>query len=273
MNAVVKKALSSLDGKGIIKSSLINDGICDCCDGSDELPGVCQPNCKPERIQWDLKKKRVLMEEQAYKKLTTRPIITDRARHLESLLDDFCAGDNLDEENSRVLRNRYKEYNEALKEEKRELYAFSYLLPFALNWFRPTTVTVSVTKTRNRHTTGAGDKPKFGIKDTSEWVGLLAIQDECFKWNNNEGIPFELCWFKSLTRDNVQIGKFPEKLDLVRKIEGHLEIELGNGGYCWKGGQKKTILKVYCGEGNVIQRVVETAPCNYQANFLTPAVC
>src|SRR5438552_3718202 len=96
MNAVVIKVVSSLDGKQIIKSFLINDGICDCCDGSDELSGVCRPNCKSERIELDLKRRRFLMEEQAYKKLTAKPIIKDRIGHLEDLLDDFFSGDNLD---------------------------------------------------------------------------------------------------------------------------------------------------------------------------------
>ena len=276
MNAAVKFGFSSVDGKGIVKSSLVNDGICDCCDGSDEFPGVCQPNCKQERIQWDLKrKKRDLMEEQAYKKLTSKPIIADRTNHLEGLLDDFCISDSSDEieEKFDLLKKRYKEYKEALKEEKRALYAFGYLNRFLFSWLKPTTITLSITKTANLHHTGSRDRRRYGIKEVGEWVGLLAIQDECFKWDNSEGTHFEICWFKSITRDNIPIGKFPDTLKHARRVEGHLEIELGSGGYCWKGGQKKTILKVYCGEGNLIQRVIETAPCNYQANFVTPAVC
>lgn len=27
-------------------SSFVDDGICDCCDGSDEAPGFCSNNCR-----------------------------------------------------------------------------------------------------------------------------------------------------------------------------------------------------------------------------------
>jgi hypothetical protein len=35
-----------------IKSSLLKDGLCDCCDGSDEAKNVCPNTCKEENIKY-----------------------------------------------------------------------------------------------------------------------------------------------------------------------------------------------------------------------------
>jgi hypothetical protein len=214
------------------------------------------------------------MEEKAYKKVTQKKIITDSSKHLEEMLKNCLEnGEDRIEEKFHQLKKQYKEYKEALKDEKVALYSFGSLNSFFFNLFKPSTVTVSITKTHDILSTGKTDKPKYSIKQLGEWVGLLTLQDECFKWNSSEGARFELCWFKSMTRDFVPIGEFPNSLSFVKKIEDHLDIELGNGAYCWKGGQKKTILKLLCGNDNAIQRVIETGPCNYMVNFITPAIC
>lgn len=35
-----------------LPSSRVGDGVCDCCDGSDEAEGVCNPSCDEASEAW-----------------------------------------------------------------------------------------------------------------------------------------------------------------------------------------------------------------------------
>lgn len=142
------------------------------------------------------------MEKLAIKKLQP-PAIKNKLLYLENLLDRFASGDD-----ATVLKETYSEYKQLSNMQVTKPINWDIIYR-ALDWLGAIkTVTATVTETMSSKIikNSIVQEKKYTIEDLGTSFGLLALKNECFKWENYENVSYELCWFKSLKSQHSIIG-------------------------------------------------------------------
>lgn len=213
------------------------DGVCDCCDGSDEPEGACENICdRLDRQEKAEKRQREVTVNMGRVKKLSLQRQSDGSADYKAILERLAK----DKDIERALLD----YSSA-----RDRNDCSLFTPL---WRRPT-VTVTVTQTTN----------------TSK-SGIWSLLPECIVKQFGK-YEYSFCPFQNITqrelngRNSIVLGYF-EHLDVQK-------MQFGNGQSCWNGPSRSVIVDFECAPVEEIVQVEEPEKCTYRMLVKTCAIC
>jgi len=293
-----------------IANSFVNDGICDCCDGSDEYnnPNLCVDTCKEkgkEELQQVLKE--IHLHEEGWKE---KLVLIEEAKNIRpSLQSDF---DNAKQQLEELRTNL-----EALKEEEERTKIISDLADEihyddSEDYIREDEE-VDDEDATNRYYARNDEEKVSKRAEFQEKYGMTAAEaKEAYK---NAKSAVKTCnkdikdretqvehFEKLLGTDfgpqdeflalrgksfSVRAGGYNYELRVFESAsqgstslgnwDGWLEplkkMSYKGGKRCWGAGDREATVTVDCGITNVVEQVDEPSTCSYTMVLRTPAAC
>jgi protein kinase C substrate 80K-H len=92
--------------------------------------------------------------------------------------------------------------------------------------------------------------------------------DKCFTHDAGQ-YRYELCLFDKVTQSGQDLGSY------VGWKEGSnfREMEYKDGGHCWQGPKRSTLVKLTCSDKEEIVSIEEPSKCVYTMEFKTVSAC
>ncbi|RLN59994.1 hypothetical protein BBJ28_00001360 [Nothophytophthora sp. Chile5] len=285
-----------------ISSAFVSDGVCDCCDGSDEIKSACPDTCEAERRQ-TLEKLQTRLDTvrnglRVRQQLKTQAVdkIQQLATDFERLAEAFATGQRAFEDLQRRAQ-QMPELQPQLEQSYHVLRSVQY-------------VTYVQSRVVDAQTfSDAAWKPAF-----------VTLVGHCFPFTVNEKelkggtpnvIPREyvmvLCPFQNVTQTEpsyprwalaerltkigadadadeekeqeevprpIGLGIWNEWLDPDEEAAGFLRKQrYDHGEPCANGQERETRVELTCGATNRVVAVDELEMCVYEIRFETPAAC
>ncbi|RLN52174.1 hypothetical protein BBJ28_00012845 [Nothophytophthora sp. Chile5] len=285
-------------GGNPVSSAFVSDGVCDCCDGSDEIKGACPDTCESERRQ-TLEKLQARLSTvrnglRVRQQLETQAVdkIQQLATDFERLAEAFTTGQRAFEDLQRRVQQT-PELQPQLEQSYHVLRSVQY-------------VTYVQSRVVDAHT----------FSDTAWKPAFVTLVGHCFPFIVNEKelkggtpnvIPREyvmvLCPFQNVTQTEpsyprwalaerltkigadaeeeqeevprpIGLGIWNEWLDPEQEAADFLRKQrYDHGEPCANGQERETRVELTCGATNRVVAVDELEMCVYEIHFETPAAC
>jgi len=290
-----------------IANSFVNDGICDCCDGSDEYnSGVnCQDTCKEkgkEELQSvkneiqlheeGAKQKLVMIEEAKRLRPSLQNDLDDARKKLEELklkLVELEAtevkakeiSDLADEVHDDDSEDYIREDEEVDDEEKMLRRADPERISKRQEFEEKYGMSTQDAKDEYKAAKAEVKTCNKGIKDeearVEQFEKLLNTdfgpEDEYLALRGQSfstragGYNYELRVFESALQGSTSLGNWDGWKDK------HSKMSYKGGKRCWGAGDREAEVTVICGTSNSIEQIDEPSTCSYTMILRTPAAC
>eukprot|EP00011_Vannellida_sp_DIVA3-517-6-12_P007673 CAMPEP_0114611814 /NCGR_PEP_ID=MMETSP0168-20121206/4308_1 /TAXON_ID=95228 ORGANISM="Vannella sp., Strain DIVA3 517/6/12" /NCGR_SAMPLE_ID=MMETSP0168 /ASSEMBLY_ACC=CAM_ASM_000044 /LENGTH=410 /DNA_ID=CAMNT_0001822795 /DNA_START=189 /DNA_END=1421 /DNA_ORIENTATION=- len=290
-----------------IPTSLVNDGVCDCCDGSDEYSStvVCTNKCKQagaarlEQMQKEVARQKeglrvkqqwiaeaVAMKPGMEEELTPlreqlavhqaeydeMKTLEEEAKHLSDIAteledDDGEAWIREDEETDDEERAA------RLADKDRQARKAAFEEEYGMT-IQEADDAYHAAKKKTRKAKRKLDDVKSELAKTSVLLDEdFGEEDEYYKLYQNPVIfntpeyTYTLKSFEEVQQGSTSLGKWEGWTDNKKGMK------YTHGRKCWNAGDRETTVSVVCGSKNEILDVEEPNTCVYTMTLATPAAC